>query len=81
MMNLYFALGLVFVDKHTNVVAHHEDEFGPWSSATHKLMEQSDRVWRETDRGISFIKNRYTSPDTLVDMKEFMWIKLKSVAV
>lgn len=47
------------------------------------LTRSSDRVWIEEDDGkVRFIKNRLVEPSTaVVDMKEFFWIKLKSVAV
>lgn len=41
----------------------------------------SDRVWRECDMGVYFVKNRYHDiydSATIVDLNEFIWIKLKS---
>jgi len=38
----------------------------------------SDRVWLEGDTEVKYFKNRFTGDDTVVDMKEFMWIKLKA---
>lgn len=46
------------------------------------LMASSDRAWEETENGVRFIKNRVLDIRTAeVDLKEFFWIKLKSVKV
>jgi hypothetical protein len=41
----------------------------------HTLLSQ--RVWLENEDGVLLLKNRF-SGDSRVDIKEFMWIKLKS---
>lgn len=42
----------------------------------------SERIWCEDEMGVKFIKNRTWPPDTTpVDMKEFFWVKLKSVTL
>ena len=42
----------------------------------------SDRIWCEDATGVKFIKNKMWPPDTApVDMKEFFWVKLKSVTL
>lgn len=39
----------------------------------------SDRIWKEENGGVHYIKHRYEDPSTaVVDLKEFMWIKLKA---
>ena len=39
----------------------------------------SDRIWKEDNGSVSYIKHRYEDPVTaVVDLKEFMWIKLKA---
>jgi len=44
---------------------------------TNQMIEHSYRVWEEDDTGtVKYIKNR--SGETVVDMKEFMWIKLQA---
>lgn len=48
-----------------------------------RYIDIADRVWKENDNGVFWIKHRYRSasiPDKLTeeDMKEFMWIKLKA---
>lgn len=47
------------------------------------MMMSADRAWAEEDDGtVRFIKNRFADiPLVQVDMKEFFWIKLKSVSV
>ena len=46
------------------------------------LMRSSDRAWEESENGVRFIKNRVLDINTAnVDMREFFWIKLKSVKV
>ena len=39
----------------------------------------SNRVWMQTKDRVFYIKNRFESDRSKVDMKEFMWIKLRSV--
>lgn len=47
------------------------------------LMLNSTRSWAEEDDGsVRFIKHRFSEASkTPVDLKEFFWIKLKSVTV
>jgi hypothetical protein len=45
-----------------------------------RLLQYSDRAWCEQEGAVWFIKHRM-DPTTEVDMKEFMWIKLKSQTV
>lgn len=46
------------------------------------LMQKSDRAWAEEEDGVRFLKHRYSDASvTPVDMKEFFWIKLRSVSV
>ena len=46
------------------------------------LLHWADRIWIQDDQGIRYAKNRNSDPDTTpVDMKEFMWIKLKSETI
>ena len=43
------------------------------------ITQHSDRIWKEDGNGVSFVKHRFGIPDeTTVDLKEFMWIKLKA---
>lgn len=49
----------------------------PWA-VRRRLMEVSDRVWKEDGTAVGFMKNRFNHNAILPDMKEFMWIKLQS---
>jgi hypothetical protein len=42
---------------------------------------KSNRIWRETTNGVTYIKNKEGSITDPVDMKEFLFIKLKSHAL
>ena len=43
------------------------------------LMMYSERVWAEEEDGVRYLKNRTTGiKDLPIDMKEFVWVKLKS---
>lgn len=42
-----------------------------------RLTQNSTRIWKEDSNKVRFVKNRF-GPDTKVDLKEFMWIKLKA---
>jgi len=45
-------------------------------------MFDSNRVWAESEDGVKFVKHRFADPKTVeVDLKEFMWIKLKAQEV
>ena len=42
-------------------------------------MHSSTRVWQERNGKVVYMKNRFEDRETAeVDMKEFMWIKLKA---
>jgi hypothetical protein len=42
-------------------------------------MQMSERVWAEGKGGVKYLKNRMTGrKDSPIDMKEFVWVKLKS---
>lgn len=38
----------------------------------------SDRIWREDSTGVRFVKNRFQALGDPIDLKEFMWVKLKA---
>lgn len=38
----------------------------------------SERVWVEDSTGVRFVKNRFQALGDPIDLKEFMWIKLKA---
>ena len=44
-----------------------------------KLTEMADRVWREDEAGVNYVKHRQADwSKTAVDLKEFMWVKLQA---
>lgn len=43
-----------------------------------RAMECADRVWEESEKGVKYVKYRFNYPIPKIDMKEFMWVKLKS---
>jgi hypothetical protein len=46
------------------------------------VVYSSERVWVQDGSSVVFAKNRHGDPiTTKVDMKEFMWVKLKSVEI
>jgi len=47
----------------------------------YKITQASNRIWREDSTGVRFVKNRYTIDYDTVDLKEFMWVKLKAQPV
>lgn len=50
--------------------------------APHRLMYSAERIWQEDSTGVKFIKHRSVYlKDAVVDMKEFMWIKLRAETV
>jgi hypothetical protein len=53
------------------------ENFAPTSQ---NLMDLSDRVWCEQQGTVWFVKHR-ADLTTEVDMKEFMWVKLKAESV
>lgn len=86
-MNYYYELSPIVVPEFGRryFVCYDMEDYATHHLTTSRahLMRNSDRVWREDDNGrVRFIKHR--SGNTLtekVDMKEFFWVKLKSVAV
>lgn len=48
------------------------------SLAQFRIMQDSDRVWIESDSGVRFEKNRFQDRRDDVDLDEFFWVKLQS---
>jgi hypothetical protein len=47
-----------------------------------QTMQMSERVWAEGKSGVKYLKNRLTgSKNSPIDMKEFVWVKLKSKTI
>lgn len=42
------------------------------------VTQNSERIWREDNSGIHFVKNRFQALGDPIDLKEFMWIKLQA---
>lgn len=79
-MNAYFELADVVADKLGNkyYVVHGIEDTGQLFFRCRNLIQNSDRAWLEDSVKVSFIKHRWeVSP--VLDLKEFMWIKLKCV--
>jgi hypothetical protein len=45
-----------------------------------EYLQHSERAWMEQEGRVWFVKHRYITSPT-VDMKEFMWVKLKAETV
>lgn len=62
------------------VVMHIEsdDPVKPWNEERNLTM-RSYRIWAESATSLRLIKDRFYGPGAQIDLKEFMWIKLKSI--
>ena len=82
-MNVYFEVEDGLVDNvGGKYFAAYNVKQGYKGSDMYRVIGQiSDRIWQEDERGVKYIKNRFSDIyDTTghdVDMKEFFWIKLK----
>ena len=47
----------------------------------YKITAASDRVWKERNGEVWYIKNRTIPNDSPVDLKEFMWVKLSAESI
>lgn len=45
------------------------------------VIQASERVWLEDNDSVWFMKNKLVDPHQPVDLKEFFWVKLKSVSM
>ena len=54
-------------------------------AAGYKITLDSERIWKEDSIGVRFVKNRHNITHDVdynnVDLKEFMWIKLKAESI
>ena len=48
-------------------------------STRQKLMHTANRIWGDNNGKVRYVKNQYRPTSYPVDMKEFVWIKLRSV--
>ncbi len=86
-MNVYFEinpsvdLGGAF-DNHRYYCVYNTRKSAVLGGGFRGMLLHSDRVWIEDKQGVRFLKHRTELPELAdVDPKEFMWIKLKSIAV
>ena len=83
-MNVFFELadGAVAEYGHKYLALYGVRKSAVIGGAHRQILIYSNRVWAEEDEGVRFLKHRYSeASQTLVDMKEFFWVKLKSVNV
>lgn len=81
-MNIYYELADCVTDEEGKYFA----AYGIRKSAAiagkwREFMWNSERVWAEEDGKVRYLKHRYSPVDaniTVVDPKEFFWVKLKS---
>lgn len=83
-MNIYFEINKDLADREfngcTNFVQHDVVVRNNGEDVRFNLraMQCSNRAWEESEKGIRYVKYRFGGPIPKVDMKEFMWVKLKS---
>ncbi len=86
-MNLYFELADVVIGLHAPdakyLAAYDVPEGASLVTTRYGSMTRgSDRIWCEEGDHVWYIKHRSGLPhNTLVDKKEFFWVKLRSVKV
>ena len=85
-MNVYFEINpnvdLSEFNNHRYYALHDTRTSAVIGGAFRGMLVNSDRVWVEEEGKIHYLKHRHSLPqDTLVDMKEFFWIKLKSIVL
>lgn len=82
-MNFYYEVHPIFKEHHNipSVIAQYD--VPDMMRFNFKGMQISDRVWVEDDEGVKFAKHRYRIDRELNDhdVKEFTFIKLKSVNI
>lgn len=59
-------------------VAHSSRYGDAMMAGGYRITQESDRIWREDSTGVRFVKNRFHALGDPIDLKEFMWIKLKA---
>jgi len=79
-MNVFFEISDTFVEKYGHkYLALYDVQYVAISGHGAQTMQMSERVWAEEKSGVKYLKNRMTgSKDSPIDMKEFVWVKLKS---
>ena len=82
-MNVFFELadGVVEEYGHKYLALYNVRKSAVIGGAHRRLMLHSNRVWVEDDEGVRLMKDRWDGiTDKPVDLKEFFWIKLRSVS-
>jgi hypothetical protein len=85
-MNVYFEIADSLIDDFKGkYLVQNDVEESVYNEITclypRNAMWNSNRVWAETEYGVKYLKNRIVGDDKEVDMKEFMWIKLRAQAI
>lgn len=84
-MNVYYELADVSVDPEYGkyFAAYNVRKSTAIGGTEHRVfMANSDRAWAEEDGRVRYLKHRYEDAATAqVDMKEFFWVKLRSMAI
>jgi hypothetical protein len=80
MKNIYYEIAeaLQYKFPHTYYVLH---DIGPGTLGNMHYATRSERIWIENERGIAYAKNRDSGIEAVVDLEEFMWVKLKSSTI
>jgi hypothetical protein len=79
-MNVFFEIADCAVEEfgHKYLALYNVESVAISGTGAHR-MQVSERVWAEGKSGVKYLKNRTTgSKDSPIDMKEFVWVKLKS---
>ena len=80
MANFYYELHKGVVDEMGSkyFVVHSSPATDAMAAGGYWITQHSDRIWREDSSRIRFVKNRFHALGDPIDLKEFMWIKLKA---
>ena len=80
MNNIYYEIAeaLQYKFPHTYYVLH---DIGRGILGNMHYALRSERIWIENEHGIKYVKNRGSGPEAIVDLEEFMWVKLKSSTI
>jgi hypothetical protein len=79
MINYYFEFSDTVAEK-MDINKYVTRRLTPWQNIYHNgynLGHMANRVWCEDEASVCFVKNRFGGHAADVDLKEFMWIKLK----
>jgi hypothetical protein len=82
-MNVFFEIADCAVEKYGHkYLALYDVQSVAISGHGAQTMQMSERVWAEEKGGVKYLKNRLTGiEDSLIDMKEFFWVKLRSKTI